>query len=196
MKKICLCLVFGCLFNSLSSEESSPAKLYSTKVATQIAPYIYGDIFQPGYGVSIRTQVSGHAFELAPMVIPTSGGYFGSSTKRMGLTCSYYYTFFRDKFFQPYLGCSYTHLRDLHRSTTWHYDGKNPEPYKVTKDPIDQENTISNLIGIQFCSAKDSKSRGFPGYLFIDVQGPVVFDKYGLEVNSFVHPRIGAGLQF
>ncbi len=196
MKKICLCLVFGCLFNSSSSEESSSAKLYSTKVATQIAPYIYVDIFQPGYGVSIRTQISGHAFELAPMVIPKSRGYFGSGTKRMGLTCSYYYTFFRDKFFQPYLGFSYTHLRDLHRRTFRHYDGKNPEPYKVTKDPIDQENVISNLIGIQFCSVKDSKSKRFLGYFFIDVEGPVVFDEYGLEVNSFVLPRIGAGLKF
>ncbi len=57
-------------------------------------------------------------------------------------------------------------------------------------------NAISNLIGIQFCSVKDSKSNRFPGYLFIDVQGPVVFDEYGFEVNPFVLPRIGAGLQF
>ncbi len=196
MKKIYLCLIFGGLFNSLFAEENFPAELYRPRVVTQVAPYVYVNLFQPGYGVSVRTQVSGHTFELAPMVMPPSAGHFGSSTKRMGLTCSYYYTFFKDKFFQPYLGCSYTHLRDLHRSTTWHYDGKNSEPYKITKDPIDQDNSISSLIGIQFCSPKGDKSRGFPGYLFVDVQGPIVFDRYGWDRDFSALPRIGAGLQF
>ena len=75
------------------------------------------------------------------------------------------------------------------------YDGRNPEP-KVGKDPVDQESFASNLIGIQFCSPNKGESSGFPGYLFIDVQGPVTFDEYGLRLDSFMVPRVGVGLQF
>lgn len=196
MKKILIFLLFGCLFSSLFSETSYSTKSQPSKVIIQIGPYIYGDLFQPGFGASIRTQVSGHTFELAPMVIPPSTGHFGCSTKKLGLICSYYYTFRRSKFFQPYLGCGYTHIRDLHRSTCWHYHGGEDEPYKVTKDPIDQENYISNLIGLQLCFPNNANARKLSGYLFVDVQGPVIFDKYGFNLDEFVCPRIGAGLQF
>jgi hypothetical protein len=196
MKNILKYLFFGCFFNALCGEESLTAESHSSRTTIQVVPYIYGQIFQPGYGLSVRTQVSGHALELAPMVIPPSRGYFGSSTKRIGFSCSYYHAFLRKKFYQPYLGCSYTHLRDLHRSITRHYDGKNSEPYKVSKDPIDQENIVSNLIGIQFHAAEDSKYKDFPGYLFINAQGPITVDKYGLRLEPFFFPRVGAGFQF
>ncbi len=172
MKKILLSLSLGCLCNSLCGEEILPLQSSSPRATIQMSPYVYGYAFQPGYGVSIRREASGHTFELAPMTMPPTRGYFSNSRHRLGLTGSYYYAINRDNAFQPYLGISYTQLT-------------NP-----------QNGSISSLIGIQICRADALNLNKFSGYFFLDVLGPVFVDKFGLKAKNLVFPRIGAGLRF
>jgi|GEM_PF-6044237 len=197
MKKILLCLFWGALINPLFSEESCRSSLDFSKVKVQVTPYIYGLLFQPGYGVSFRTELSAHTFEFAPMYSPPTAGFFGNSSKRVGVTFSYYYTFRKGKVLQPYLGGSFTHERDLHRTTYYDYDGRNSEPYRIGKDPIDQESFVSSLIGLQLSSSKIGQSRGLSTYLFVDVLAPIGFEfDYGIRPITCILPRMGIGLRF
>jgi hypothetical protein len=157
MKKILFFLVF---FNAAFAD-------------VKIAPYFYADLFDPGYGVTARVQFGGHAFELAPLVIPSYDVSLGNPVTRLGFTTSYYYAFRTDKIAQPYLGCSYTHLSDLHTYSC-------------------RDNSFSLLLGIQFCGST------FPGYLFIDTLAPGIriYNAYPWEEMTYFQPRIGAGFQF
>lgn len=199
MKKI-ICAILVCAGGALCGEESLSTKRFSPKVNVEVVPFVYGALFQPGYGVSLRTGISAHTFELAPMSIPLSGGYFGNSSARIGITGSYYYSFRKDKIFQPYLGCSFTHLRDTHRKTYQEYrDGM---LYKEGKSSIHQESSIDSVIGLQICIPNEKFVKA---YFFGDILGfPIgISDHFGINFKyADVHyfdiplPRIGVGLQF
>lgn len=150
----------------------------SKKAKVEIMPYIYGDLINTGYGLSVRTQKSGHTFEFAPLFAPATRGMFGNSRNRMGLTCSYYYAFFQNHSFQPYIGCSVTCLRDLSKTVMWYYDGVNPNPRKISEKVV-HEQFLSPLIGVQYCSSNQK----LPLYVFLDLIGPIT-------------PRFGAGVSF
>ncbi|MGD2168706.1 MAG: hypothetical protein PVI40_00495 [Chlamydiota bacterium] len=197
MKKL-IYLFLVCISSSLLGQESFSGESFPSKVEIEVVPYVYGDIFQPGYGLSIRAGISAHTFELAPMSIPPSRGYFGNSSARIGVTGSYYYTFRRGKIFQPYLGFSFTHLRDTHRSVYQEYQGD--KLYKEGKSPVLKENFIDSIIGMQVCIPN---KKFVKAYLFGDVLGcPMcIADLIGegfkyAEVGLRPLPRVGAGLQF
>ena len=118
----------------------------SKKAKVEIMPYIYGDLINTGYGLSVRTQKSGHTFEFAPLFAPATRGMFGNSRNRMGLTCSYYYAFFQNHSFQPYIGCSVTCLRDLSKTVMWYYDGVNPNPRKISMSLIVPRTSSLSLL--------------------------------------------------
>lgn len=199
MKRLLYFFLLVCIESSLFGQERFSDEPPSIKV--EAVPYVYGQLFQPGYGLSIRTGVSGHTFELAPMIIPSSKEYFGSHNTRIGITSSYYYLFRRNKIFQPYLGLSFTHLRDTHRSIYREY--RENQLYKIGKDPVSKENFIQSLIGIQVCIPNNKSMKV---YLFGDILGFPIdaadFRKKGRLVFPFPDfhgipvPRVGAGVHF
>lgn len=166
MRRFYLFLLFGCSFYSLFGDVKFQDES-SSKITIQIAPYVYANIADIGYGVTFRGQMVGHTLEIAPIMLPAANwwSYWNDGRRKKGFISSYYYAFFRNKSFQPYLGLTY----------------------------YSPDHLTASLIGIQFCNPK-GKPRSFPGFVFLDVQGPV-FYQYKLQ-TSVVFPRFGLGLNF
>ena len=179
----------------LLAQETFPKKSHFQKTRYDVVPFFYGEIFQPGYGLSIRVGNSGHTFELAPFKMPPSGGRFGNSSERIGVTGSYYYVFRQDSILQPYLGFSLTHLRDKHSHMSWYYREGKFYSKNENENENEKENYFENLIGIQICSPNDKPTKA---YLFTDILGLPLCVENGviLESGDNFHLRIGAGLSF
>lgn len=191
-------LLCGC--SVLFSQQNSPINVHCV-------PYIYAQLFQDGYGFSLRAQNSQHNFELAPLFTPSSHGYFGSPREAFGGSCSYYYAFFQDASFQPYLGVSYTLLKEPHdTSLVKRYPGHS---YGAS---FDTDQYISSVMGLQYCRTKTPSLYGF-----VDILGPLLifcrteateYYKDGTSIEKTVHaynywlpglhliPRFGIGVSF
>ncbi len=87
-----------------------------------------------------------------------------------------------------------------HRKPYWRYRGG--ELYEVGKRPVNIENSIGSVIGVQVCMPK---SKFIKAYLFGDVLGfPLGFSDLGAKgaedliyTGEFIPiPRVGAGIQF
>jgi hypothetical protein len=199
----------GCLF--IYGDPNIPT------INIQCTPYFYGELFTPGYGVSLRLQTSKHTFELAPLFAPAASSYFGSYEQKLGGSCSYYYTFFQNASLRPYLGISYTYLKELYNSKWLNVDLSDPiyqnaESYGAN---FYTSHYATSLVGLQYSRIATPSL-----YCFIDVLGPIFLSKevtteydvkppydgsiektvdppsWSLSDGIAIIPRIGVGFSF